>query len=134
MQRRVLDLIAGCTLRPGASDELLNELLRGLGVQLPADYLSLLSHSNGLSGFVGENYLNLYRAEDVQAYGLHEYAPFFIFIGSDGGGEGFVYDTRSPDMPIVNVPFIGAASEMPRPLGKSILEFLERLHAKPLFE
>lgn len=132
MERRLLDLIAGCTLRPGASDELLNSLVRTLGIRLPTDYLSLLSYSNGLSGFVGENYLNLYRAEDVQACGLHEYAPFFIFIGSDGGGEGYAYDTRSPDMPIVSVPFIGADSEVPRPLGKSILEFLERLHAKPV--
>ena len=134
MDRRVLGLLARCTLRPGASDELLSELTRALGVRLPTDYLSLLSHSNGLSGFVGENYLNLSRAEDVQACGLHEYAPFFIFIGSDGGGEAFAYDTRHPEMPIVNVPFIGMVSEAPRLLGASILEFLERLRAKPLFE
>jgi hypothetical protein len=134
MERRVLELIAGCTLADGASDNVLDELSEAVGIRLPSDYLSLLSYTNGLSGFVGENYVTLFSAEQIRAHGVYEQASFFIFIGSDGGGEGFAYDTRSPEMPIVNVPFIGMTSETPRPLGKSILGFLERLHAKPLFE
>ena len=133
MDSRVPELLAGCTLKPGASAQILAELRAAVQAQLPADYLSLLSWSNGADGFVGENYLILYTAEDVRTHGVREYAPSYVFIGSDGGGEGFAYDTRSPDMSIVNVPFIGV-DEPPRILGRSIVEFLQRLHDKPLFE
>jgi hypothetical protein len=128
-----MELIDGCSTSAGASNAVLEGLMGALGVRLPTDYVSLLTFSNGLEGFIGENYLMLYSAEDVQAYGVYEDEPFFVFIGSNGGGEGYAYDTRSPDMPIVNVPFIGLG-ETPRPMGESVLEFLERLHSRPLFD
>jgi hypothetical protein len=133
MNPEVLELLAGCTVRDGASLEILEQLRASMPIRLPSDYLSLLSWSDGVDGFVGENYRILYTAEVVRTHGVREYAPAYIFIGSDGGGEGFAYDTRTPDLLIANVPFIGA-DEPPRILGRSILEFLQRLHDKPLFE
>jgi hypothetical protein len=132
MEQRLLDLVAGCSLNPGAPEDALETLTRTLGLRLPADYLSLMSYSNGLEGFVGENYLALWAVERVRAYGVYEDLPSFVFIGSNGGGEGYAYDTRSPDMPIVSLPFIGGKVGLERVLGKSLAEFLERLHAKPL--
>jgi len=91
-----------------------------------------MAESNGLEGWVGENYLSLWSVENVTRYGVYECAPFLLFIGSNGGGEGYAYDTRLRHMPIVNVPFVGM-DEDPRVMGKTILEFLRRLEAAPLF-
>lgn len=134
MDKRIIELLAGCTTNSGASVETLAELTRTLGVALPDDYLSLLSFSNGICGFVGENYLILYSAEDAIPCAIYEDVPYYVFIGSDGGGEGYAYDLRSADMAIVNVPFVGMSSEPARPMGRSVLEFLERLHSRPLFD
>lgn len=133
MDPRVLELISQCQTRPGATNESIQKLTTSLGITLPADYASLLAFSDGCEGFVGENYLSLSSAGGVQACGVYEDAPFYVFIASNGAGEGYAYDTRSADMPIVNVPFIGL-DEAPRLVGRSVLEFLERLHARPLFE
>ena len=129
MDPKVQNLLAGCTLKSGASPETLAELTVAMPVELPIDYLSFLSWSDGLDGFVGENYLILYSAEEVRTLGVCEYWPPFIVIGSDGGGEAFAYDTRSADMPIVNIPFIGV-DEPPRLLGWSFVEFLDLLHRR----
>lgn len=132
MDSRAQELLAGCTLKSGASPETLTKLTVAMPVKLPLDYLSFLSWSDGLDGFVGENYLILYSAEEVRTLGVCEYWPPFIVIGSDGGGEAFAYDTHSADMPIVNIPFIGI-DEPPRFLGHSFPEFLQRLHDADLF-
>jgi hypothetical protein len=53
MNPRVLELVSQCKTRPGATIESLEELSASRGITLPADYVSLLSFSNGFEGFVG---------------------------------------------------------------------------------
>lgn len=81
------------------------------GCSLPEEYKSLMLSSNGGEGFVGEQYLILWRVDELIDYNLEyeatEYVPGLLLFGSSGGGEAFAFDTRSPQMDIVVVPFIG---------------------------
>jgi hypothetical protein len=136
MDTRITQLLAKCVKNPPASRSQIDDLITAVGIRLPADYVELLMYSDGVEGFVGEddmNYLSLWPVDDIKSNGIYEEAPFYVFIGSNGAGEGYAYDKRFADPPIVNVPFIGAISEPPRILGGSLLEFLQRLHDAPLF-
>lgn len=133
MVERIKAIVRECSTKPAASKELIEDLQKALGLNLPADYASLLAFSNGIEGFIGENYVSIWSCERVRLYGVYQCVPFLLFIGSNGGDEGYAYDTRASPFPIVNVPFIDMEEKLIRVLGHSILEFLERLERAPLF-
>lgn len=85
------------------------------GVALPKDYVAFLKEHNGGEGFIGDNYIIFWKAEELadfnREYEVEKYAPGIILFASSGGGEGYGFDTRSTTMPIVRVPFIGMARE-----------------------
>jgi len=86
-----------------------------LNVALPADYRAFLEMSDGGEGFVGEDYLILWRASELQPfnrdYEVPTYASGLVGFGSDGGGEMFAFDVRFQPPPVVIVPFIGMGHE-----------------------
>jgi hypothetical protein len=92
-----------------AEPMLISELSLTLGI--PDDYLEFLALHNGGEGFVGDNYLVLWAAEDLVTYNreyeVDTYAPGVFLFGSDGGGEAYGYDTLSDPKSIVRLPFIG---------------------------
>ena len=98
-------------LYPPANPDIVEELNPKFGVTLPHDYLDFLRQHNGGEGFIGENYIIFWKAEELadfnREYEVEEYAPGILLFGSDGGGEGYGFDTESVAMPIVRVPFIG---------------------------
>jgi len=97
-------------MREGATEAAITAAQRDLGRQLPDDYLDFMRTSNGGSGFIGDCFLALWRIEDVKPWsdGYQEGAPErrWLFFGSNGGGEGFAFDLRSANGPIVEVPFV----------------------------
>ncbi|WP_426303948.1 SMI1/KNR4 family protein [Acidovorax facilis] len=101
---------------------------------LPVDYKDFLKNTNGGEGFVGENYLILWTAEELaqfnNEYQVKDYAPGLVLFGSDGGGEGYAFDTRTIPAPIVRVPFIGMDLAYIRPMADSFSEFLNKLAEK----
>ena|SRR2546425_1936717 len=118
--------------RQPATDTALAAAEREIGTKLPHQYLEFLKTRNGGEGFVGPtSYVMLWRAEELaplnQAYEVQKYAPGLLLFGSDGGGEAYGFDTRTPDWEIVQVPFVGLTWDLARPLAKSFDEFLLRL-------
>ena len=102
------------------------------GLQLPEDYLLFLQQANGGEGFIGaKTYLILWPLEQLvemnNSYRVSEYAAGLFVFGSDGGGEAFAFDTRTAEMPIVSVPFVGMDLEAIRPQALTFTAFLERL-------
>lgn len=70
-----------------------------LNASFPQDYITLLKRSNGGEGYVGENYISLWKVEDLPAlnedYQIQKYlSEKFLGIGTDGGGicYGFCLD------------------------------------------
>ena len=118
-------------LRGGAPESTIADAEAKLRWALPNDYKELLRNANGGEGFIGENYLILWAAEELaqfnKEYQVQDYAPGLILFGSDGGGEGFAFDTRSSPAPIVQVPFIGMELNYARPVAASFDQFLVKL-------
>ena len=70
-----------------------------LNAAFPQDYITLLKRSNGGEGYVGQNYISLWKVEDLPAlneeYQIQKYlSEKFLGIGTDGGGicYGFCLD------------------------------------------
>jgi hypothetical protein len=106
---------------------------RQLGVKLPVEYAEFLRKTDGGEGFIGKSaYVILWPVGEIvsmnQAYEVQKYAPGLLIFGSDGGGEAFGFDTRSPGWPVVQVPFVGMTWDLARPMVETFDEFLERLY------
>ncbi|MGO8704301.1 MAG: SMI1/KNR4 family protein [Candidatus Brocadiia bacterium] len=118
--------------RPGVKEDAVAKSEKQLGVKLPSEYLEFLKFTNGGEGFIGKgDYLMLWSVEELvplnQSYEVQNYAPGLLIFGSDGGGEAYGFDTRPPQWPIVQVPFVGMDWNLARPMGESFVAFLERL-------
>ncbi|TPM38128.1 SMI1/KNR4 family protein [Mesorhizobium sp. B2-3-4] len=81
-----------------------------LGVVLPKDYSDFLKEHNGGEGFIGDNYIIFFKAEELadfnREYEVAKYAPGILLFASNGGGEAYGFDTQDVEMPIVRIPFI----------------------------
>ena len=98
-------------LNEGASSEAIQAAIAALAQSLPSDYLQFLGEHDGGEGFIGDSYLILWKSGELATfnceYEVEQYAPGIVLFGSDGGGEGYGFDTREATMPIVRIPFIG---------------------------
>ena len=62
-----------------------------MNISFPEDYLFFLEWSNGGEGYIGENYVSLWKVEDLEAlnkeYQIQTYlSKRYLGIGTDGGG------------------------------------------------
>ncbi|HEV7509646.1 MAG TPA: SMI1/KNR4 family protein [Thermoanaerobaculia bacterium] len=104
---------------------------RALSKPLPRDFQEFLQLTNGGEGHIGDNYVMLWRAEELgrynEDYQVTEYAPGLLLFGSDGGGEGFAFDTRTTPPTVVTVPFVGMSLKYAKPVALTFTAFLEKL-------
>lgn len=126
-------LLANLDPNAPATAAAVEETERQLGVKLPLEYVEFLKRLNGGEGFIGKSaYVILWPVDEIvsmnQAYEVQKYAPGLLIFGSDGGGEAFGFDARSPECPVVQVPFVGMTWDLARPMGATFDEFLERLY------
>lgn len=95
-----------------------------LRVALPMSYLDFLKAHNGGEGFIGDNYIIFWRAEELtdfnREYEVATYAPGVLLFASDGGGEGYGFDTEDAAMPIVRIPFIGMDRQYATPIARDL--------------
>lgn len=106
--------------------------MRALNIELPQDYIDFLRASNGGDGFLGQNYVMLWRVEELKplndSYEVAQFAPNLLLFGSDGGGEAYAFNTRMRPWPVVKVPFIGMGDvQSAILLGRSFAEFLNNM-------
>lgn len=128
MDENLKVLLDDFSFEGGASSDALAELAE---LSLPNDYLSVFSELNGGEGFVGEEYLILWKAEELipfnKEYEADKYAPGIFLFGSNGGGEGFGFDTRSKPYMVVEIPFIGMDLQHATPVADNFTHLLERM-------
>lgn len=121
-------------LDPPADTRAVERLASGWGANLPRDYLDFLRQHNGGEGFIGDNYIVFWKAEELadfnREYEVEKYAPGILLFGSDGGGEGYGFDTKSDTTPIVRVPFIGMERRYARPIARDFLDLFVQLAAR----
>jgi len=116
---------------PGASVQDIHSAAEALKMELPSDYVAFLRESNGGEGMIGENYVVLWKAEELaemnKSYQVAEYAPGLLFVGSDGGGEAFAFDTRTTPWPVVKVPFVGMDLQYAQVIAPSFIASMKTL-------
>lgn len=125
------ELLASWQLNPGASEAAIQDAVTSLGHSLPSDYLEFLREHNGGEGFVGDDYLVLWQAEELDTfnreYQIDEYAPGLIAFGSSGGGDAYAFDMRTAAAPIVRVPFIGIELRYAKPMADTFTNLLRQM-------
>ncbi len=128
MNEHIKELLNDFSFGESASKDALSDLS---ALKLPEDYLSIFTELNGGEGFVGAEYLILWKAEELavfnKEYEFETYAPGIFLFGSNGGGEGFGFDTRSEPYKVVQIPFIGMDLQYASPVADSFTHLLERM-------
>lgn len=114
-----------------AESAVVDGLSARLGVALPKDYTDFLKEHNGGEGFVGDNYIIFFKAEELadfnREYEVEKYAPGILLFASNGGGEGYGFDIEDAAMPIVRVPFIGMDRQYAETIARDLADLFARL-------
>ncbi|NWE18534.1 SMI1/KNR4 family protein [Pseudomonas sp. P7548] len=118
-------------LNPPAEREAINEVVKALGFSLPESYLDFLRAHNGGEGFIGDNYIIFWSAEELEAfnreYEVATYAPGIFLFASDGGGEGYGFDMQDVNRPIVRMPFVGMERQYADVVARDLPDLFTRL-------
>ena len=137
MTERLLTAIATEDSR-GATEQELDAAAAALGIELPEDYRAVMRRTNGGECDFGNSWIVLQSLEDaVERNATFKEAGFppFIFVGSDGGGEGYAWDLRPErHSRYVAVPFIVPEDEAVIRCGDTLEEFLLVLYDGIPFE
>ena len=117
----------------GASAAVIAECERHFGRELPKDYRDFMMITNGGEGFIGPNsYVRLWKIEELASmndgYETAKYLPDGLLFGTDGGEEAFAFDFRTPQIKVVEVPFVGMEWELAWLPSDSFRGFLLRLY------
>lgn len=132
MKNNWIDLILSSvkTYAP-ASQDAISAVEKHFNILLPPTYRELILCSNGLEGFIGNNYLVLWPIEEIiglnVAYKVSEFAPGILLIGSNGGDLGYAIDCRGSGMSFVEVPLIGMSLDTLEIKGQSVPELISSL-------
>jgi len=122
--------LTGFARRPGASTAEVESELLSSGMELPSDYWGLLRFANGCEGFLGDEYLRFYPADQLillnNAFCIQEFIPGRFIFGSNGGGEAWAFDLRIKPTAVVKVPFIPMHDKYSHSFG-TFEEFIPRL-------
>lgn len=102
-----------------------------LGGALPESYIQFLRAHDGGEGFVGDNYIVFWKAEELvqfnRGYETETYAPGIFLFATNGGGEGYGFDTLDPASPIVQIPLIGMDRQYALPVASDLPDLFARL-------
>lgn len=102
---------------------------------LPADYLEAATSFGGCEGFLGQQYLRLYRLSELavlnELYQTSQYNPDLVVFGSDGYGEAFAFDRLSCavlKIPLIPIPVIGDEIDQ---IAENFSAFVRRCLTEP---
>lgn len=133
MDESVKQFTKDMKLNPPSTAKQLNDAGLILGINFPDQYKEFMLNSNGAEGGIGKNsYLAIWAAENIAQYNadyeVNEFNPGLVYFGSDGGGMVFAFDNRTPETPIVTLPFESVDLEDLELCAHSFNEFLQGLY------
>ncbi|MCH4827513.1 SMI1/KNR4 family protein [Planococcus halocryophilus] len=135
MDTSIQQYLKSLDLNDPADPNVIRNVENQLGFQFPKEYFKFLLHSNGGEGPIGDNFLQLWKVEELiednEGYSVEEFAPGLWIIGSDGGDTAYCLDTRSKELPFVSMPFIGMDLDEVEVCGSTFHEFLKILYTEP---
>ncbi|MDB5276122.1 MAG: hypothetical protein JWR61_1077 [Ferruginibacter sp.] len=115
---------------PAADLDNIKQVEKLLAIKFPEDYIAFLRRTNGYNGKVGQSYSIFLQVEQIERY-TKEYGgeifPWIVFIGTDGGNEMYVIDTRDDKMNFGILPYIGDKNDFIS-LGSTFEIFVDHLY------
>jgi hypothetical protein len=121
-----------CELNEPTMLQAIQDVENQLAFNFPKEYSDFLLHSNGGEGSIGGSYIRFWRIEELiednEGYGVQDFAPGLLIIGSDGSDTAYCIDTRFDGKTFVSVPFIGMDLDEVQQCGNTFTEFLRFLH------
>jgi len=132
MAKPLMEILENFDSNDASSMEIMEDVERQFGLQFPSDYKTFMAARDGGEGFIGGQYLILWRVGELiefnRDYEVEKYAPGLVFFGSNGGGEAFAFDARPKgNMGICMVPFIGMSLRDAKLVADTFEKFLTRL-------
>jgi hypothetical protein len=125
------DYLESWVLNPGIPEKDFLTEVSSLDFALPRDFVQFFCENNGGEGFIGSNYLIIWKADELVVfnaeYEVDLYAPGIFLFGSNGGGEGYGFDTREKKMSIVRIPFIGMQISDAIPTAENLTDLFVQL-------
>jgi len=118
------------TLTPGSTEDKISHCEHQLEVSLPEDYRSFLQviDEEDVTSICNASF-SPWRAHELfvhnVSYGVKEFCPGALVIGSNGGGEAFAFDTRGGEWNVVRIPFIPMSWDEAIPIAENFTEFLK---------
>jgi hypothetical protein len=127
-------LLSRFSMNPPADEIAMKTAETESTIRFPSEYRDFLEFTNGGAGLIGSGgYAVLWRVEELcdfnRQYQVETYAPGLFFFGSNGGGEAFAFDLRTPKLTIVQVPFIGMSLTDAQLVASDFHEFLSTIRA-----
>lgn len=96
---------------------------------LAQDYREVIGEFGGREGFLGKQYLRLYRFQELislnQAYDIPNYNVELFVFGSDGYGDAFAFCIGGNE--IVRIPLIPIPTEKAEVVSRSFASFIHKL-------
>lgn len=128
----IKQLLTHFNCNSAADDATVTQLETESGMSLPDEYKGFLQYANGGEGLIGKQaYVILWPAQKLiqmnKAYCVTDFAPGLFLFASDGGGEGYAFDTRVDSKPIVAVPLVGMNLKAIHPMAQTFSSWLEKL-------
>jgi hypothetical protein len=79
-----------------------------LGVNAPADYVDQMARHDGIEGFLGGRYLQLFSLDEISELNRERWEdmPWLVHFGGDGSNGSYAFDKRSPQALVLAVDLI----------------------------
>lgn len=104
---------------------------------LPVDYRATLEVNGGREGFLGAQYLRLYRLAELydlnKQYGVQEANPTLLVFAADGYGGAFAFDRSTWNVwrvPLIPIPIPAERGQL-QAVGSTFNEFVAWCMKKP---
>ena len=115
---------------PSLAKPILDRILGKIDFTLPDDYIDFITHYNGAEGVIGNSYLQLLRAEELQkeneGYQVEKYAPGHFIFGSDLGGTAYAFNKST--LIVIAFDLVGMlVADDPLQMGENLTVFLNKL-------
>jgi len=121
---------------PGATEDDIDDAEEILKIKFPGDYREFLRISNGFEGFINQFYLRLipvgFIHDDSLDYCSERFA-WALYLGTNGGGEMVVLDTRKQPFEFGLLPYLGEDDDIIY-LGNSFTSFVEAMYNDEVFD
>ena len=133
MNSKVLFYFNDNELNPPATDMMIKKAEEDMQIRFPQEFVEFMLTSNGVEGFCGEEYLSIWKIEDIsplnKAYEVNTFSPGLVYFGSDGSSA-YAFNYCAKEIPIVKLEFISLGLEEAELYGNDFFTFLDNLYNK----